>query len=108
MGHSKAACPGGLCPDDYKEVRMALRFSVLASGSSGNASLVEANGFGVLVDAGLGPRQLNSRLAAVDRNWTNIQAVVLTHTHADHWNEGTIKQFQRLGIPMYCHAEHHM
>jgi phosphoribosyl 1,2-cyclic phosphodiesterase len=90
------------------EVGMALRFSVLASGSSGNASLVEANGFGVLLDVGLGPRQLNSRLATIDRNWTHIHAVVLTHTHADHWNEGTFAQLRRLGIPIYCHADHHM
>ena len=37
---------------------MSLRFTVLASGSGGNASLVETDGFGVLIDAGLGPRQL--------------------------------------------------
>ena len=32
---------------------MPLHFSVLASGSAGNASLLEADGFGVLIDAGL-------------------------------------------------------
>src|SRR5208282_1552449 len=86
---------------------MALHFSVLASGSSGNASLVESDGFGVLLDAGLGPRLLASRLGAVDRGWTNIHAALLTHTHGDHWNEHSFTHLQRLRIPLYCHADHH-
>src|SRR5262245_25334810 len=49
--------------------RMALRFTVLASGSAGNASLVESDGFGLLLDAGLGPRQLAARLAAAGSSW---------------------------------------
>jgi len=86
---------------------MALRFSVLASGSSGNASLVEADGFGVLLDAGLGPRLLAARLAAVDRGWADIHAVLLTHTHADHWNDRTLTHLHRLRVPLYCHVDHH-
>jgi phosphoribosyl 1,2-cyclic phosphodiesterase len=85
---------------------MALHFSVLASGSSGNASLVESEGFGVLLDAGLGPRLLASRLAAVDRGWANIHAALLTHTHGDHWNERTLTHLHRLRVPLYCHADH--
>ena len=45
------------------------RFTVLASGSSGNASLLEADGFGLLIDIGLGPRQLTARMAASGRSW---------------------------------------
>jgi phosphoribosyl 1,2-cyclic phosphodiesterase len=87
---------------------MPLRFSVLASGSSGNASLVEADGFGVLIDIGLGPRQLAGRLAAVGASWAHVHAVVLTHTHGDHWNERTLLHLHRHRIPLYCHAEHHL
>src|SRR5439155_251537 len=87
---------------------MALRFSVLASGSSGNASLIEADGFGVLLDAGLGPRQLASRLAAVGATWSSIHAVLLTHTHGDHWNERTLRHLRKLRIPIYCHLHHHI
>src|SRR5258705_385728 len=42
---------------------MGLRFTALASGSAGNAALVEGDGFGVWIDVGLGPRQLASGLA---------------------------------------------
>ena len=62
------------------------RFTVLASGSSGNSSLLEVDGFGLLLDIGLGPRQLASRLITSGRSWQNVQAVLLTHTHGDHWN----------------------
>jgi ribonuclease BN (tRNA processing enzyme) len=82
------------------------RFSVLASGSSGNASLLEFNGFGLLIDAGLGPRQLAARLAGVGATWKNVSAVVLTHTHGDHWRERTLAHLAQHRIPLYCHAEH--
>jgi phosphoribosyl 1,2-cyclic phosphodiesterase len=87
---------------------MALRFTVLASGSAGNACLVEADGFGVLLDAGLGPRQLSARLAAVGRSWSDVQAVLLTHTHSDHWRDRTLAHLRRHRTPLYCHPEHHL
>ncbi len=86
---------------------MPLQFTVLASGSAGNASLLEANGFGVLIDAGLGPRQLAERLAAVGAGWVRVNAVLLTHTHTDHWNDRTLEHLRRHRIPLHCHPEHH-
>ena len=86
---------------------MSLRFTVLASGSSGNASLIEADGFGLLIDAGLGPRQLASRLAAVGSSWSAVHAVLLTHTHTDHWKDRTLAQLCRRRIPFYCHPDSH-
>jgi phosphoribosyl 1,2-cyclic phosphodiesterase len=86
---------------------MSLRFTVLASGSAGNASLLEADGFGLLIDAGLGPRQLAGRLAAVGASWRRVHAVLLTHTHTDHWKERTLAHLRGLNIPFYCHPGHH-
>jgi phosphoribosyl 1,2-cyclic phosphodiesterase len=86
---------------------MSLRFTVLASGSSGNASLVEADGFGLLIDAGLGPRQLAARLTAVGSSWAAIRAVLLTHTHSDHWKDRTLAHLCRQRIPLYCHPDNH-
>ena len=86
---------------------MSLRFTVLASGSGGNASLAEIDGFGVLIDAGLGPRQLAQRLAAVGASWSAVQAVLLTHAHSDHWKDRTLAHLHRRGIPFYCHPDCH-
>jgi phosphoribosyl 1,2-cyclic phosphodiesterase len=85
---------------------MLLQFTVLASGSSGNATLLRFGHFGLLVDAGLGPRLLAQRLAQVGATWDHVHAVLLTHTHSDHWAERTLLQLWRRRIPLYCHARH--
>jgi phosphoribosyl 1,2-cyclic phosphodiesterase len=86
---------------------MPIRFTVLGSGSNGNASLAEVDGFGVLLDPGLGPRQLVGRMEIVGRSWDDVHAVLLTHTHGDHWNDRTLAELRRRRIPLYCHASHH-
>jgi phosphoribosyl 1,2-cyclic phosphodiesterase len=86
---------------------MGLRFTVLASGSGGNASLVQTDGFGVLIDAGLGPRLLGSRLKAAGLSWDAVRAVLLTHTHSDHWKDATLALLARRAVPFYCHPDHH-
>ncbi len=85
---------------------MSLRFTVLASGSSGNACLVESANSGVLIDAGIGPRTLAKRLATVGQSWEAINAVLLTHTHSDHWKDRIFAHLRRRRIPLYCHAHH--
>ena len=65
-----------------------LRFRNLGSGSSGNATIVEASsGCGstrLLVDCGLGVRQLEQRLARCGLASSDIDAIFITHEHADH------------------------
>lgn len=85
---------------------MPIRFTVLASGSAGNASLLQVPGFGLLIDVGLGPRQLAARLAAAGLSWADVDAVLLTHTHSDHWNDRTLAHLRRRRLRLYCHAEH--
>src|SRR5687767_13675788 len=61
-----------------------LRFRVLGSGSSGNTTLVEGDGTRILIDAGLGPRELAERLSAVGVDAASIAAVFVSHEHQDH------------------------
>ena len=65
-----------------------LRFRSLGSGSTGNATVVEAADGSrrsrLLVDCGLGIRQLQERLARADLVPEQIDAVFITHEHADH------------------------
>jgi phosphoribosyl 1,2-cyclic phosphodiesterase len=86
---------------------ISLRFTVLASGSGGNATLVQSSGFGVLIDVGLGPRQISSRLAKIGLSWSAVHAVLLTHTHSDHWKDTTLLHLHRNQLPLWCHAGHH-
>jgi phosphoribosyl 1,2-cyclic phosphodiesterase len=86
---------------------MAVRFTALASGSSGNAALLEADGFGLLIDCGLRPEYLAERLTLIGRSWANVSAVLLTHTHTDHWNRHTLAHLRRLNLPLIAHPAHH-
>jgi len=86
---------------------MTMQFTVLASGSSGNSNYLACGGYGLLIDIGLGPKKLESRLAAIDISWQQINAVLLTHTHTDHWNDRSFSRLLENRIPLYCHIEHH-
>ena len=57
---------------------------VLGSSSSGNSTLVEADGGSVLVDAGFSCREITRRLSAVGADVADLRALVLTHEHTDH------------------------
>ena len=65
-----------------------LRFRSLASGSSGNATLLEAREgqqfTRVLVDCGLGLRQLAASLATDGLAIDDLDGVFITHEHGDH------------------------
>lgn len=64
-----------------------LRFKSLGSGSSGNATVIESVGLisqRLLVDCGLGIRQLQSRLCEAGLQPEEIHAVFITHEHGDH------------------------
>lgn len=67
-------------------VKARLRIHVLASGSKGNASLVEniATGEGVLIDCGICKRDVLSRSAEAGFDLSKLKAVLITHEHSDH------------------------
>lgn len=79
---------------------MGLRFCSLASGSRGNALLVESADTLVLVDCGLTYRALESRLSAVGRSPQDIEAVLITHEHSDHIS-GLPPLSRRLQCPIW-------
>jgi phosphoribosyl 1,2-cyclic phosphodiesterase len=76
-----------------------LRFCLLGSGSTGNATLVEGGGARVLVDAGLGPRQLAERLVSAGVDPASIDAVLLSHEHGDH-ARGAVAFVEKWGMPL--------
>lgn len=63
-----------------------LALHVLASGSRGNATIVEdvATGRGVLVDCGICKRDLLARAQEAGFDLTHLDAVLITHEHGDH------------------------
>lgn len=77
-----------------------LCFFSLASGSSGNCYYLGTSSFGILIDAGIGVRQIKKVLKEHGIGFEKIMAVLVTHDHADH-----IKSVGSLGealnIPIY-------
>lgn len=62
---------------------MGLQFSVLGSGSRGNAVLVQAGSSAILLDAGISASAVAERMA-VTGSTLKPEAILLTHEHADH------------------------
>ncbi|WP_018292206.1 MBL fold metallo-hydrolase [Verrucomicrobium sp. 3C] len=77
------------------------RLTILASGSSGNAALLETGRRHWLVDAGLSSRRLEERLQAVGVEPSSLSGVFLTHEHADH-ARGLRVFLRRHSVPLYC------
>ena len=59
-------------------------FTILASSSDGNCAYLRANGLNMLIDAGISFSRIQNALAAYGVGMENIDAVFITHDHADH------------------------
>ncbi|MEK3888849.1 MBL fold metallo-hydrolase [Bacillus sp. FSL K6-3431] len=63
---------------------MSMKFSVLASGSSGNAIYVETAEHSFLVDAGLSCKQVDGLFQQIGRDPAKLDGLLVTHEHSDH------------------------
>ncbi len=77
------------------------RFTVhaLASGSSGNATLLRAGEVSVLIDAGVGMRKLVAALASQGLKPGDLSGAVITHEHSDHIQSAHALS-KRHGVPL--------
>lgn len=80
-----------------------LEVAILGSGSTGNAALVGDGETWLLVDAGLGVRELERRLSAVGHSPKGLAAVLVTHEHRDHAG-GAGKFCTRHRLPVHLTA----
>lgn len=80
---------------------MAVKLTILGSGSSGNCAYVETDETRILVDAGFSARQIRQRLATIGRSPENLTGILITHEHADHI-AGLLALADKLKIPIYC------
>ncbi len=84
---------------------MSMELCVLASGSSGNCSVIRTPGGVLLVDCGIGPRVTAARLDGTGVVLDQIRAVCLTHLDHDHFNPAWANTFIRKQITVYCPAD---
>ncbi len=72
----------------------------LQSGSNGNCIYLESQGRGVLIDAGISGIQAERRLAHHGRDIRDVEAVIISHDHADHVRSAGIFN-RKYGLPVY-------
>ncbi len=77
-----------------------MRMTVLASGSKGNSAVIASSKTRILVDAGLSCRELMRRMAAVGESAEQLDAILITHEHADHVS-GLPVLARKLNVPVY-------
>lgn len=77
-----------------------VRFTVLASGSKGNSTVVSGGKTRILVDAGLSCRELFRRMKLAGEDPSTLDAIIITHEHQDHV-AGVAVTARKLGIPVY-------
>ena len=77
-----------------------VRFTVLASGSKGNATVVTGGRTRILVDCGLSCKELFRRMRLMDEEPETLDAILITHEHSDHVG-GLAVTARKLKIPVY-------
>lgn len=75
----------------------------LQSGSNGNCIYVETPGTRLLFDAGISGATAQERLAERGRDIRKVDALIISHDHADHIRSAGIFQ-RKFGIPLFVTA----
>jgi len=90
----------GRCAADERG-RISFRVSILASGSSGNSTLLETEHTALLIDAGLGKKEMQRRFEALGRpRPARVDGILVSHEHSDHCS-GLGQMQRKWGCPAY-------
>jgi phosphoribosyl 1,2-cyclic phosphodiesterase len=79
---------------------LSLNFSIIASGSSGNCSILWDEKTAILIDCGCSAKYLSEQLKNLNVITKNIYSLI-THAHIDHISLSGINFLQKHQIPMY-------
>jgi len=77
-----------------------MQIASLGSGSKGNATIVSHGKTTILVDCGFSLRQFEQRLSRLEVSPEQIDAILLTHEHADH-GSGVARLAAKYFIPVW-------
>ena len=78
-----------------------LNIHPLYSSSSGNMFHIESNKTNILLDVGVSYKAINEGLKSIDKNISDISAVLITHEHIDHI-KGLSLLCRKNNIPIYA------
>ncbi|PGY07716.1 MBL fold metallo-hydrolase [Bacillus sp. AFS031507] len=83
---------------------MSLSYSILASGSTGNALYVESDEHSFLVDAGFSGKQMEALFGQIDRDISKLSGIFVTHEHSDHI-KGIGVLARKYQLPVYANEK---
>lgn len=79
----------------------ALKVSVLASGSGGNATYLETPHQKLLIDAGLSGKKIEELMNSIGRTLKDVDRLLVTHEHSDHIQSVGVLA-RRYGLDVYA------
>jgi phosphoribosyl 1,2-cyclic phosphodiesterase len=83
---------------------MGLRFSILSSGSTGNATVVANDDVKILIDAGLSAKRIEQLLQEREVSAKEFDAILVTHEHSDHI-KGLGAVARKYDLPIYANEK---
>ncbi len=89
---------------NLERVNRLIRMSVLASGSTGNATYVESDKGSLLVDAGLTGKKTEELFSKIDKNIADLNGILVTHEHVDHI-KGLGVLARKYQLPIYANEK---
>ena len=83
---------------------MSLQFSVLASGSTGNAFYIASEKTKLLVDAGLSGKKMDQLFENIGKDPSELSGILVTHEHSDHV-KGLGIFARKYNLPIYANEK---
>jgi phosphoribosyl 1,2-cyclic phosphodiesterase len=80
---------------------MGIRFSVLSSGSTGNATIIQSGNVNLLIDVGLGIKQMEKLMSLRGVTGQELTGILVTHEHSDHI-KGLGVFARKYNLPIYA------
>ncbi len=80
---------------------MNIRFSILSSGSTGNATIIEVGSCRLLLDVGVSVKRLEQLLVQQGIPPATITGILVTHEHSDHI-KGLGSFIRKYKVPVYA------
>ncbi|OEF99687.1 metallohydrolase [Vulcanibacillus modesticaldus] len=81
-----------------------MKYSILASGSTGNSIYIGTDEYNLLIDAGLSGKKIEMGLEKIGVSPKDIDGILITHEHDDHV-KGIGVLARRYQIPIYANAK---
>ncbi len=81
-----------------------IHFTVLSSGSTGNATIVRNKDAALLIDAGLSAKRIDELMKERDFGGDQLEGILITHEHSDHIR-GLGAVARKYNLPIYANEK---